>query len=309
MKILLSYVRNYFLSINKSVLLITSMLVGTLIALNYTIGIESRISSISTVPIRITAFFLLYTLVFLSAYCIHFARTAYFWPTSKSFYLLALIAALLFAWKIGARDQFDFLVDNSKSPWQKYWQLIIDWPLKALVFLCAIFIVWKWSRQEYPVAGMTTRNLSIKPYILILLCMAPLIAFAATQSDFLHTYPKLKKIYFIYPYVSTKWLWSFLYELSYGSDFFSIELFFRGLLVLGFIKYVGKDAILPMAAFYCSIHFGKPLLECISSYFGGILLGIVVYRTGSIWGGLIAHLGIAWMMELGGYIGHVFMAK
>ncbi|MBL0133872.1 MAG: hypothetical protein IPP79_07630 [Chitinophagaceae bacterium] len=53
-----------------------------------------------------------------------------------------------------------------------------------------------------------------------------------------------------------------------------------------------------MAAFYCSIHFGKPLLECITSYFGGIILGVIVYRTKSIWGGLLMHLGIAWMMEL-----------
>jgi hypothetical protein len=32
-------------------------------------------------------------------------------------------------------------------------------------------------------------------------------------------------------------------------------------------------------------------------------LGIVVYNTRSIYGGLIVHLGIAWMMEIGGYIG------
>jgi membrane protease YdiL (CAAX protease family) len=92
--------------------------------------------------------------------------------------------------------------------------------------------------------------------------------------------------------------------LSYGSDFLGIEIFFRGFLILAFIKWAGQDAILPMACFYCTIHFGKPLGECISSYFGGILLGIVVYNTRSIYGGLIVHLGIAWLMEIGGYIGN-----
>jgi hypothetical protein len=29
----------------------------------------------------------------------------------------------------------------------------------------------------------------------------------------------------------------------------------------------------------------------------------VVYNTGSIWGGLIVHLGIAWMMEAVGWLG------
>ena len=65
------------------------------------------------------------------------------------------------------------------------------------------------------------------------------------------------------------------------------------------MKWAGKDAILPMACFYCTIHFGKPLGECISSYFGGMLLGIVVYNTRSIFGGLMVHLGIAWLMEIG----------
>ena len=142
------------------------------------------------------------------------------------------------------------------------------------------------------------KRFSVKPYLILLACMIPLIAFAGTQSDFLNTYPKVKNISFISSYVTNYWPYQLIYELSYGSDFFSIEFFFRGFLVLGFIRYAGKDAILPMAAFYCSIHFGKPLLECITSYFGGIILGVIVYRTKSIWGGLLMHLGIAWMMEV-----------
>jgi hypothetical protein len=41
--------------------------------------------------------------------------------------------------------------------------------------------------------------------------------------------------------------------------------------------------------------------EAISSFFGGMLLGIVSYRTQSVWGGLLVHLGIAWLMEIGGW--------
>ena len=93
-----------------------------------------------------------------------------------------------------------------------------------------------------------------------------------------------------------------LFELSYGLVFLTIELFFRGFLVLAFARYAGKDAILPVAAFYCAIHFGKPVFECITSYFGGMILGVIVYHTRSIWGGLVVHLGIAWLMEVAGYI-------
>ena len=139
---------------------------------------------------------------------------------------------------------------------------------------------------------------------MMLLIMVPLIAAASTQPDFLRMYPKLADIEPALVGVKNKWLYHLLHELSYGSDFISVELFFRGFLVLAFIKVAGKDAILPMACYYCTIHFGKPLGECISSYFGGMILGVVVYHTRSIIGGLIVHLGIAWLMELGGYIGN-----
>jgi len=138
----------------------------------------------------------------------------------------------------------------------------------------------------------------------MLLIMIPLVAAASTQPDFLSMYPKLRDVEEVLFNVDNKWLYQLLHELSYGSDFISVELFFRGFLILAFIKIVGKDAILPMACFYCTIHFGKPVGECISSYFGGLILGIVVYNTRSIVGGLIVHLGIAWLMELGGYIGN-----
>ena len=106
--------------------------------------------------------------------------------------------------------------------------------------------------------------------------MVPLIALASLRPDFLHTYPKYKMIEAL---GGTHWYDKLLFELSYGIDFFTIELFFRGFLVLAFAHFVGKDAILPMAAFYCVIHFGKPLPECISSYFGGLILGVLVFQT------------------------------
>jgi hypothetical protein len=135
--------------------------------------------------------------------------------------------------------------------------------------------------------------------------MIPLIAIASTQADFLAIYPKLRSLLHPNHNIHLSLFHKFLFELSYGSDFLGIEIFFRGFLILAFIKWAGKDAILPMACFYCTIHFGKPLGECISSYFGGLLLGVVVYNTRSIYGGLIVHLGIAWMMEIGGYIGTI----
>ena len=137
----------------------------------------------------------------------------------------------------------------------------------------------------------------------MLLIMVPVIALASTQNDFLRYYPKAKILANI-PMFSWKDKWRYLvFELCYGFDFISIEFFFRGFLILALLRICGPHCIIPVACFYCMIHLGKPMGEAISSFFGGTLLGIIAYNTGSIWGGLIVHLGIAWMMEIGGWMG------
>jgi hypothetical protein len=46
--------------------------------------------------------------------------------------------------------------------------------------------------------------------------------------------------------------------------------------------------------------------EAISSFWGGVLLGIISYNNKTVWGGLVVHLGIAWLMEAGSWIGLLF---
>ncbi|NNE28673.1 MAG: CPBP family intramembrane metalloprotease, partial [Saprospiraceae bacterium] len=107
-------------------------------------------------------------------------------------------------------------------------------------------------------------------------------------------YPRLKLKYFQEGYLN----YFLSYEPFYLGGFMMLEWLFRGLLVIGMVKYLGHRAILPMAALYCLIHFGKPMGECISSIFGGYLLGVFAYYSRSIWGGIIVHMGIAFMMDL-----------
>ena len=91
------------------------------------------------------------------------------------------------------------------------------------------------------------------------------------------------------------------FELSYGLAFVATEFFFRGFLLFTFEKHLGKGILLPMVVLYCLIHFQKPLLEAITSVFGGLLLGIIALYSRSIYGGIIAHIGLAWTMDLAGY--------
>lgn len=288
---------------NKWLLLIATLLTALLIFINYRYGLDRTISASHHFYTIFSLRALIYAVAFIVPYLIssYIRKQTFF--SSPQFCILMLTAPLLFALK--ASLNFGFIY-NPDYRWNLYWHYIISWPLLAGLITFILFMIRRVFHQEQTFYGINSRQKNQTPFWSMLFIMLPLVAAASTQPDFLEVYPKMNVLmsggdpdFFS--------LWNkILFEISYGTDFFTIELFFRGFLVLGFIKWAGKDAILPMAVFYCSIHFGKPLGECISSYFGGLILGVIVYHTKSIWGGLIVHLGIAWMMEIFGHFGHQF---
>ena len=301
MKNIIQYIKQYFKETDKRVFLSISVFTAVLVFVNYQFGLDDYIRKNNSFPVKLIEWYA----VFLIAFSVPYFFKGFFKSCSylkqPVFLFLLLVAPLIFAIKISLDIPFH-IADNPN--WNNYWNHVIYWPVLLLIVGGILFFLWRMFDKAQPFYGLTTNRLNWKPYLLMLLIMVPLVAAASTQPDFLAVYPKLKSVAGVYNVTEITWWHKLLFELSYGSDFISIELFFRGFLILAFVKWAGKDAILPMACFYCTIHFGKPLGECISSYFGGIILGVVVYHTRSIYGGLIVHLGIAWLMELGGYIGH-----
>jgi membrane protease YdiL (CAAX protease family) len=170
--------------------------------------------------------------------------------------------------------------------------------IRDMVIALPIFIYWlAMDKNKMPFYGFTLKNYDTKPYLIMLAIMLPLVVLASYQSDFLSQYPKGFSLEPLNIDNSGDQKYFFIYELFYGFDFIFIEFFFRGFLLLAFYRHFGWGCLLPMACFYVSIHFGKPLGETISSFFGGTIIGILAIRTGSIAGGIIVHLGVAWLME------------
>jgi len=192
--------------------------------------------------------------------------------------------------------------DLTRADFYFYQKLSIS--LKSLViYLIGIVLFYKLvDRKPSNWYGLTKKDFNWKPYAIMLLFMVPLIAFAATQPDFLNSYPRLKMKYFSESY----WPYFATYEPFYLSGFVMIEWLFRGFLVIGMVQFLGHRAVLPAATIYCVFHFGKPMGEAISSFFGGYILGIIAYYSRSIWGGIIVHMGIAFMMDIGAVIGTLF---
>jgi hypothetical protein len=301
MKTIFRQLRDYFYGIDKRVLAIVSILAGTLIFLNYHFLADEHISKEYTFPEAFGARYAIFLFAFGLPYFIITVIKKNGYVKQLPFLILLFTAPAIFSLKMALDIPIHF---SDRPNWNNYWNHIFYWPALVLLTGTLLFICWRIFDRAQPFYGLKTTGINWRPYLLMLVIMIPLIGTASTQADFLEVYPKLKSIESIYNEPGISWWHKLLFELSYGSDFVSIELFFRGFLVLAFIKWAGKDAILPMACFYCTIHFGKPLGECISSYFGGMILGVIVYHTRSILGGLVVHLGIAWMMEIGGYIGN-----
>ena len=304
MKQILDFIKQYFKEVDKTVCILSTVFASILIYLNFSQGLEKWLTK-GPLPLgNFTGHYLLFLFAFTIPYIFYsiIKPTNYF--QKPLFLFLLIIAPAIFALKVSMNTSLYFSDDALLN---HYWNRVAYFPLRLIILVSMLLLVWLRFDKQEAFYGLYLKNFNWKPYVLMLLFMIPLIAAASTQHEFLEAYPKLKSVLPLpEKYQSMSWFYKLLFEISYGSDFFSIELFFRGFLILGFIKWAGKEAILPMACFYCTIHFGKPLGECISSYFGGILLGILIYHTKSIFGGLIVHLGIAWLMEVGGYVGNLF---
>ena len=306
------YIRDFYQKeFNFFYLLLVMTMLGVMIYFNYWHGLEKRyVGGHRTKWLNFAGYYLLYFVPFATAFflqLIFFKNCSYY--KNSWFWVILFLAPAFFSFRVN----FDFhaasvnrFFEGNNLP---LYRAGINYVVRVFAVLIPVVVLWYIKdRSVQPLYG--TRALdNVKPYLLMLLIMLPLIAWASTQKDFLHAYPKAQALKGLsMATIADKWRYV-VFELCYGFDFLSIEMFFRGFLILSLMHICGQHCIIPTACFYCAIHFGKPMAEAISSFFGGLLLGIVSYNTLSIWGGLLVHLGIAWLMEIGGFVGNIFKGK
>lgn len=222
------------------------------------------------------------------------------WAKSIQFWILIFIGISLFSLR-SVLTFYGEVVELFAVPGRIGISKVIFSDLVRLAFLLIILrLVWQFYKvPQNSFYGFSAKQVDWVLYFKMLLLMLPLIAAASFMGDFLDYYPRASRIKIYHP-EPFHYFW---FELVYALDFISIEVFFRGFMILAFFKILGPQAIVPTAAFYFSIHFGKPIGETISSFFGGVLLGYLSFKTQSIWGGIIVHIGIALLMELGAFLG------
>jgi hypothetical protein len=197
------------------------------------------------------------------------------------------------------RDWVGSLFEPELQLWA--YKVIINWIGIFTVLLPLGIVYFVYDKYEGHYYGFHPKRFDTKPYFQMLLIMLPLMIAVSFLPSFLKQYPMYRVSSAHEMLNIPEWITVLIYEFAYGFDFITVEFLFRGFMVIGMMQILGRHAVLAMAVTYCFLHTGKPLGEAISSIFGGYLLGVIAYETKSIWGGVIVHVGIAWMMEVIGF--------
>ncbi len=90
------------------------------------------------------------------------------------------------------------------------------------------------------------------------------------------------------------------YQLAYGLLYYvAYEAFFRGFFQLGLARKLGHlPALLIQTSVTTLFHLGKPLPELWSALFAGLLFGLLVIRTRSIWPLVLVHWALGVVTDL-----------
>jgi hypothetical protein len=276
------------------------LLLAILLAINYTYDFEDEYLSYLTGFPKLLNYFVFYSVAYFSAVVLYaFFRkriqifsSPEFWI--KSFFGLALLSL---------DSSVPFLQPLLRKTVPKemlYWSFKVANNLVSFftVFFPILIFYWVYEKKNKDLYGLRPRNFDVKPYFTMLLIMLPLMIAASGTDGFQRQYP-MYKTSDAHEYLGVdEWVTVAIYEVAYGLDFITVEYLFRGFMVVAMMGVLGRASVLAMAVLYCTLHFGKPMGEAISSIFGGYILGVVAYETRSVWGGVIVHMGIAWMMEV-----------
>ncbi len=278
----------------------TALFLSLLITVNYWLNLEdSYIDADPTNPWRSVWYVGLYATAYYGAVWLwtHFHKKPELWRQGRFWRhtLVGLVVYSVYAGFYGYAHWSEQLVNGQIYTYA--FKCLSNLQSVLTIVLPLLLYYWLIDKPQNGFYGLRPKRKGLLVYAGLLALMAPLIIWASYQPDFLQAYPTYRDTNADEFFGVAPWVTALVYELCYGWDFVPTELLFRGFLVIGLSRVLGRGAVLPMVVWYCTIHFGRPLGEAISSVFGGYILGVLALNTRSIWGGMLIHIGIAWGMD------------
>ena len=303
---ILSYTKDFLAKeFNPGYFLTNGFFLAAAVFLNYHFDFERQVTRLYYgTPLLMAFYFLFYAVPFLfSVLTYAYWYKKYEFLRSYQFWILSLYALLILSFNGG----FFYHIQPVKElviPELQYFVLRCMNNLNSsviyFVLITAYWIVK--DRREMKLYGFQSELFDFRPFLHLLLLALPFIILASFQGEFLQKYPRYTDRAFADHHHISTIVPTLAFEFFYGLDFISTEFFFRGFMVLAFMRFLGRGAVFPMVTLYAFLHFEKPLAEAVSSIFGGLVLGIISYSTRSIYGGIMVHLGVAWMMEIAAFL-------
>jgi len=127
--------------------------------------------------------------------------------------------------------------------------------------------------------------------IIFFLIMLPLVWFFSATPDFSAKYPHLLS-------TRTDWDEFFIYEFALLVYMFSWEFIWRGFMLFGLEKKFGYYSVLIQMIPFVILHNGKPVEETFGAIAGGIALGILAFRTRSVYYCVVTHMSVMLSIDL-----------
>ena len=168
------------------------------------------------------------------------------------------------------------------------------WGLTRIAGYLLPLVVWRlfFRRDHIADFGLRGRGFGAHAWIYAacVVVMVPVLLLVSRQPDFASYYP-------MYKLAGRSWLDFGMWELVYLTQFFTLELFFRGFWLRA-MRGFGAGAIWSMVVPYCMVHYGKPFLEASAAIIAGVVLGSLAMRTRSIYAGFLVHATVAVLMDI-----------
>lgn len=177
-----------------------------------------------------------------------------------------------------------------ESPHGKFWGLLFWSAIRAVFWIAVPLAVARALGIGSADLGLRIRGLlgHVKPYALLYVAALPFLILASTGAEFEARYPFYDPLpgEGLWPYVVAWWV-------VYSVQFVAVEVFFRGVLVLGLAPRFGVMAVYVAIIPYVMIHFGKPFAETVGAIVTAVVLGHLALKYRSIWWGAGLHIATA----------------
>ncbi len=196
------------------------------------------------------------------------------------FVLLAAAIFVILQMKFGSRSLFhESLASHFPIAWRGVlgwgWWFFVQGVLGFVVPAACLIIVFKRRPSEIGL-GLGDWKLALSISLLYLPIVLIGTWILSDGSNFQSVYPH-------YQPAATDWRMFAVYEGLFLFYWFGWEYLWRGFVLFGTARTFGLYAIIVQAVPFAIMHYQKPMPEALLSVFGGVALGVLVWRCRSFW--------------------------